>query len=91
MIPGNESLHPNGYVLLGMQWHGKILQRTELTGMAINAYNTMVDAAPNGTSPGATDRDFVSLFEIDYFFGGLVATGVGPPHLVFSSSSAHPL
>lgn len=49
-------------------------ERTELTGMVINAYNTQIDAAPqNGSKPKG--RDFASLFEIDYFFGGLIATG----------------
>lgn len=79
-IDRNESVQPNGYIRLGMQWHGKILQRTELTGMAINAYNTVIDAAPiNGTK--SSGRDFASLLEIDYFFGGLIATGVGPQPL----------
>ena len=80
-VTRDPSVQPNGYVRLGLQWHGKILQRVELSGMAINAYNTVIDAAREGAKVGNTSRDFVSIEEVDYFFGGLVATGVGPQPL----------
>ena len=67
---------PDGYVLLGTQWHAKIVQRTELTGMAINAYNMVVDAQDPGKPE--SDRLIHSQFELDYFLGGLITTGVGP-------------
>ena len=55
---------PDGFILLGLQWHAKLLQRVELSGMAINAYNCHVDSAQ-------------SAAELDYWLGGLIATGVG--------------
>lgn len=61
----NASLDPNGFVLLGLQWHSKMLQRVEITGIAVNPYNTQLDRLE-------------TLVELDYWFGGLVATGVAP-------------
>ena len=67
---------PDGYVLLGLQWHGKLAQRTELTGMAINAYNMVID--PQDPKAKQNDRLIHSQFELDYFLGGLITIGVGP-------------
>ena len=67
-INRNASVHPNGYVLLGLEWHPKMLMRAELTGVVINGYNTGIEGS----------RRPISAYEVDYWFGGLVATGVAP-------------
>lgn len=63
----------NGLTLLGLQWHTKMLLRTELTGSVVNAYNTIIDA-----SSSSSTRDIHSAFEIDYWLGGLIAGGIAP-------------
>ena len=68
----NTSEPPEGFVLLGLQWHAKLAQRTELTGMAINAYDCKVDLAHSAT-------------ELDYWLGGLITTGVGPQPVMTSA------
>ena len=73
----NDSLNPNGYIRLGMQWHPKMLQRVELTGTAINPYNTRIDAPDPGPA-GAQPHGIISVAEADYWFGGMIATGVAP-------------
>lgn len=60
-------------------WHPKMLQRVELTGTAINPYNTAID--PQGTT--VQPHGIVSVAEADYWFGGLVATGVAPQPIGF--------
>lgn len=73
---------PNGFIALGLEWHGKMLQRVELTGTAINPYNTGIDssvaACQNYTTSAVAPHSICSLTEVDYWFGGLVATGVAP-------------
>ena len=58
----NTSHHPNGYVELGLQWHTKLLLRTELTGTIVNAYNTEINSGK-----GRAGRFFESEFEVDYW------------------------
>jgi hypothetical protein len=78
----NGSQVPNGFIGIGLQWHGKMLQRVELTGTAINPYNTGIDSseAECRAQDGAisNSHSICSLEEVDYWFGGLVATGVAP-------------
>ena len=119
IIRNNASSGPDGYVLLGLQWHAKLVQRTELTGMAINACeprvllsfscvsiaagypenpvcclsppafssrlspcpkfaadNMVID--PQDPNDPKNDRLIASQFELDYFLGGLITTGIGP-------------
>ena len=45
-----------------------MLMRAELTGVVINGYNTGIEGG----------RHPLSAHEVDYWFGGLVATGVAP-------------
>jgi hypothetical protein len=65
---------PRGFVLLGLQWHAKLVQRVELTGMMINAYDCHIDSAR-------------STGELDYWLGGLIAMGVGPQPEVRGSAA----
>jgi hypothetical protein len=66
-VPGNP-LHPNGYLELGQEWHSKLALRAELTGVAINGYNTGIEGG----------RKMINKQEVDYWFGGLVTVGVAP-------------
>jgi hypothetical protein len=52
---------------LGLEWHGKLLQRIELTTTMVNAYGSLI-------SPLTTTTPFLA----DYWFGGLVSAGVAP-------------
>ena len=52
---------------LGLEWHAKLLQRIELTGTLVNAYNSPI-------SPLTTTTPFLA----DYWFGGLVSGGIAP-------------
>jgi hypothetical protein len=52
-------------VELGLEWHAKLLQRIELTSRLVNAYSTQWDAS-------------TTLFEAEYWFGGLVTGGIAP-------------
>eukprot|EP01051_Picozoa_sp_SAG22_P016434 SAG22_NODE_2321_length_2722_cov_2.341594_3_plen_260_part_00 len=65
-----------------MQWHGKMLQRVELTGTAINPYNTGIDSTEadcRAQDSGLSNSHLIcSVEEVDYWFGGMVATGVAP-------------
>lgn len=64
----NRTAVPGGYTLLGLQWHPKLTYRAEMTGVPINGYNTGLDDS----------RKPANMFEVDYWFGGLVAGGVAP-------------
>ena len=75
----SSTLRPNGYVLLGLEWHTKMLLRAELTGVIINPYNTPV--ATSGS------RGFASAFEVDYWMAGLIAGGVAPQLLATQSAA----
>lgn len=84
---GNGSLAngtqvPNGFIAIGLQWHGKMLQRVELTGTAINPYNTGIDSTEAECRAQdkaiSNSHQICSSDEVDYWFGGLVATGVAP-------------
>ena len=78
----NRTASLGGYTLLGLQWHPKLSYRAEMTGVPVNGYNTEIDEPPHKP---------VSGFEVDYWFGGLVAGGVAPqPSSVRGSSAPGP-
>ena len=49
---------------LGLEWHGKMLQRIELTYTLVNAYYTKVRTP--------------TVYEANYWYGGLISGGIGP-------------
>lgn len=59
---------------LGLEWHPKILFRTQITGTVVNAYDTSLSK-------------ITSDFDVDYWFGGLVATGIPPQPMMGSPST----
>lgn len=76
-LPTGEAV---GYVRLGLEWHPKLLYRTEQTGVVLNPYNTGIDDS----------RRPISLFEVDYWFGGLIAGGIAPQPEIRTSAVSQP-
>lgn len=65
MVPYVDERDTDSLIGLGLRWHGKMLFRTEVSGVIVNPYHTPLAWARNAT-------------ELAYWLGGLVTGGVAP-------------
>ena len=63
MAPYVDQRDTEGLIELGLQWHPKILFRSEISSLVLNPYHTPIGWFKNKT-------------ELDYWLGGLVTGGV---------------
>ena len=71
MVPYVDERDTDGLIGLGLEWHPKLLFRTEISGTVLNTYHTPLMWVKNAT-------------EIGYWLGGQVTGGIAPQLSEFS-------